>query len=363
MRVMGPVSPTGPGGGPELAQTPVTEAKTNYGFRDTMRLVASSLKLVWVAGRRELLAILAMDILQALALFVVVIQLQQVITQLIMTGARNGSALVINVGMFVVANILVVIAQAVISNRRPLLSERTGMYVSGQVIRVANAAELGDFDDSRFHDRLQRAALSATTRPSMLVQSLVMIVQEVIAAAAMWIGLLVIAPGVALALLPIVVPIWIAGVRGGEHFFGFITRITHTDRGRNYLFGLLTSRDSAKEIRAFNIAEYLSQRWRASMNQRVELLAETMRKRMRSSVIGSIGSNIVMALGAGALLALYHWDLLSLPQTATVAGVLMMFSQRILRSVTMANDFFESAPLVRDLNEFLALEPSLRRTV
>ncbi len=48
---------------------------------------------------------------------------------------------------------------------------------------------------------------------------------------------------------------------------------------------------------------------------------------------------------------------LTLPETATVAGALLMFSQRLLRSVTMANDFFESAPLVRDLNEFLALEP------
>jgi ATP-binding cassette, subfamily B, bacterial len=351
------------GPGPEMAQTPVTDGQTKYGLRDTLRLAASSLRLVWAAGRRELLVILSMDVLQALAVFFVIIQLQRVITELIMhNGGGSGAELALNIGLFVAANIAVVIAQAVISNRRPLLSERTAMYVCGQVIRVASAAELGDFDDSTFHDRLQRAAASAATRPSMLVQSLVMIVQEVIAAIAIWVALLLISPWIALALLAVVVPIWISGVRGGEHFFGFITRITHTDRGRNYLFGLLTSRDSAKEIRAFNIADYLAERWRASMSKRIDLLAETMRKRLRASTFGSIGSNLVMAGAAAALIAMNHWGVLTLPETATVAGVLMMFSQRLLRSVTMANDFFESAPLVRDLNEFLALEPSLVRT-
>jgi len=369
MRVMGPMRRIGGGPGtafgegPEAAQAPVTEAQTRYGFRDTVRLAASALRLVWAAGRRELITILAMDVLQAVAVFFVIIQLQRVITDLIIRSSGGGaSQLFLNIGLFIGANILVVIAQAVISNRRPLLSERTAMYVCGQVIRVASAAELGDFDDSRFHDRLQRAAASAATRPSMLVQSLVMIVQELVAALSIWLALVLIAPWIAVALLVVVVPIWISGVRGGEHFFGFITRITHTDRGRNYLFGLLTSRDAAKEIRAFNIAGFLAERWRASMSKRIDLLAETMRKRMRASLLGSVGSNVVMALAAAALIAMNHWGMLTLVETATVAGVLMMFSQRMLRSVAMATDFFESAPLVRDLNEFLALEPTLVRT-
>ncbi|MCE0537827.1 ABC transporter ATP-binding protein/permease [Kineosporia rhizophila] len=350
------------GPGPENDEFPVTEGQTSFTFRDTLALASSSLKLVWAAGRRELVVILVMDALQAIALFFVIFQLQRLITELILAD-RNGdsSALAMSIGLFVLVNMVAIAAQTVISNRRPLLSERTGMYVSGEVIRVAGTAELADFDDSAFHDRLQRAAASAATRPSMLVQSLVMILQETIALLAIWIALAFVAPVVAAALLVVVVPIWIAGVRGGEEFFGFITRITHTDRGRNYLFGLLTQREPAKEIRALDIGDYLTQRWRVSMNRRIDLLAETMRKRMRASVLGSLGSNVVMAIAGSALVAMNQAGYLTLPETATVAGALLMFSQRLLRSVTMANDFFESAPLVRDLNEFLALEPSLVR--
>jgi len=366
---MGPVTgmgdrrqPPALGQGPEMAQTPVTDGQTKYGVRDTIKLGASAIKLVWVAGRKEFLWILAMDVLQALAVFFVIIQLQRVITDLIRSNAGGSSStLAVNIGLFAGANLLAVIAQAVISNWRPLLSERTAMYVCGEVIKVASLAELGDFDDSAFHDRLQRAAASAATRPSMLVQSLVMIVQESVAILSIWLALVTIAPFIALALLLVIIPIWISGVRGGEHFFGFITRITHTDRGRSYLFGLLTSRDAAKEIRAFNIADYLSTRWRASMSQRIEALAETMRKRMRSTLVGSLASNVVMAIAAAVLIGLNQLGYLTLPQTATVAGVLLMFSQRLMRTVAMANDFFESAPLVRDLNEFLALEPTLIR--
>src|SRR6266508_1566498 len=369
VRVMGPVTgmgdnrkPPALGEGPESGHGDSADGQTKYGVRDTLKLVASAVRLVWVAGRKEFIWILAMDVVQALAVFFVIVQLQRVITDLLRSNTGGSSSmLALNLGMFAGANLLAVIAQAVISNWRPLLSERTAMFVCGEVIKVASLAELGDFDDSGFHDRLQRAAASAATRPSMMVQSLVMIVQESIAILSIWIAMVTIAPYIALALLLVIVPIWISGVRGGEHFFGFITRITHTDRGRSYLFGLLTSREAAKEIRAFNIAEYLSKRWRSSMGERVEALAETMRKRMRSTLVGSIASNAVMAAAAAALIGLNQFGYLTLPQTATVAGVLLMFSQRLLRSVAMANDFFESAPLVRDLNEFLELEPTLIR--
>jgi ATP-binding cassette subfamily B protein len=359
----GPVPAGAPVGAPGLAPGPEADSQTSYGFRETVGLIMSAVRLVWAAGRRELVAILAMDVLQALALFLLIFQLQKLITGLIVSsrGGNNTSRLVTTLLLFAGANLLVLVAQAVISNRRPLLSERTSMYVCGEVIAVASLAELGDFDDSQFHDRLQRAATSAAVRPSMLVQSLVMIVQEVVAMVAIWITLAIISPVVALVLLLVVIPIWISGIRGGEHFFGFISRITHTDRGRNYLFGLLTSRESAKEIRAFDISKYLAHRWKKSMDDRVGLLADTMRKRLRASLFGSVGSNAVMALSALALIGVYHWGMLSLAATTTIAGVLLMFSQRLLRSVSMTNDFFESAPLVRDLNEFLALRGDLAK--
>jgi ATP-binding cassette subfamily B protein len=228
-------------------------------------------------------------------------------------------------------------------------------------LKVACLAELDDFDDSNFHDRLQRAATSASSRPMRLVQSIISIGQSVFGLVSLWAALIVLQPWIGLCMVLVVIPVWIGGTRVGAQYFNFIIRITAGDRSRGYLFNLLIARDPAKEIRAFNLAQELATRWRVSMNERIGLLADTLRKQLRASLISTFGSNVVLAIAATLLLMLNNAGILSLAQTAAVAGALLLFSQRLLGAVAQTNEFFESAPLVYDLNDFLSLEPSLVR--
>jgi ATP-binding cassette subfamily B protein len=80
---------------------------------------------------------------------------------------------------------------------------------------------------------------------------------------------------------------------------------------------------------------------------------------LRASLIGTFGSNLVLALAAGTLIVLNSRGVLSLAETATVAAAMLLFGQRLLDSVAETNEFFESAPLVHDLTDFLALEQGL----
>ncbi|MFD0634331.1 hypothetical protein ACFQ9X_25005 [Catenulispora yoronensis] len=266
-----------------------------------------------------------------------------------------------NIVIFMFANMIGVLTQAVIANRKVVLSELTAIHVCGEVLKVACLADLSDFDDSRFHDRLQRAATSAQTRPSRMVQSLVTIVQTAVALVSIWIALLTVQWVLAVCVALVVVPIWYGGTRGGDQYFGFVRKTTATDRSRTYLFGLLTTRDPAKEIRAFNLAGYLSGTWHTLMNQRLDLLRATLRRRFRWSVLSSVGSSVVIALSATVLVELNRRHYLTLAQTATAAGALLLFSQKVFDSMTLTTDFFESAPLMGDLDEFLALQPTLIR--
>lgn len=59
------------------------------------------------------------------------------------------------------------------------------------------------------------------------------------------------------------------------------------------------------------------------------------------------------------LIVLNNRGVLTLPQTAAVAAAMLLFAQKLLDSVVDTNRFFESAPLVNDLNEFLDLEEHL----
>jgi ATP-binding cassette subfamily B protein len=330
--------------------------------RDTPRFIAAGIRLVWAAGRRGFLTVAVMDLVQGLGVFVVILQIQKIISSLI--NANKGgswSGLAEAIGIFIAANAAIMVAEGITGNRRNMLGQRASIYVCGEILKVACLAELDDFDDSRFHDRLQRAAASALTRPALLVASLVTMGQTAVMLLALWIGLIILQPWIALAVVFVVIPIWLGGTKSGAQQFDFVRRTTSTDRDRFYLFSLLTTREPAKEIRAFNLADYLSSRWQTSMEERLRLYTQTLHRRFRSSLISSIGSNVILAGAAALLIGLNRWGVLSLAATATVAGVLFVFSQQLFAFVGSTNDFFESAPLVGDLDEFLSLEPMLRK--
>jgi ATP-binding cassette subfamily B protein len=330
--------------------------------RDMVRLMTGAVRLVWNSGRREFLIVMIANLVQSIGVFVVLMQVQQVLTDLIRANAGGTAAgLATGIAFFLIANVAILVTQALITNRRLLLTEQASIYVCGEILKVSCVAELRDFDDSQFHDRLQRAATSAQIRPARMVDSLLTIGQALFTMVSIWIALLTVQVWIAVVALAVVIPVWLGGIRGGEQFFEFVRATTPADRDRNYLFDLLTTREPAKEIRAFNTAQHLEARWRAIMAFRLGVLARTLSKRFRSSLISSIGSNAVVALAAAVLVALNMSRVLTLAQTATVAGMLLLFSQR-LQNITMGtNDFFESAPLVQDLNEFLALRLELSR--
>ncbi|WP_051466576.1 ABC transporter ATP-binding protein [Actinomadura oligospora] len=325
------------------------------------RLVVAAVRLVWAASRREFIVVVLMDLTQAVGVFFLVVQLQQLLSGLMDRKDGGANTLALGVVGFVGANILVAVAEAVIANRRQLLSERTSLHVCRQIMTVACLADLADFDDSRFHDRLYRAATSALTRPSRMVESLVTVGQVLFTLLAVAVAMIVVQPWIALFVVLAAIPVWLGGVRGGEQHFDFVEETTEDDRSRTYLFELLTKREPAKEIRAFNLERYLARRWVSIMEHRLALLAANLRRRFVSALLASVGSGLVLALAAGVLIALNRWAGMSLAETATTAGALLVFSQKLVDGIGAGNEFFESAPLVRDLESFLALRPEVER--
>jgi ATP-binding cassette subfamily B protein len=336
------------------------EVRRPKGVRSTFKLLGAALRLAWKAGPRDFVLVVLLQLVQAAGFLVLILQFQRLLTDLIKANSgATANGVAFGLVLFLVANALMGLAGAVINNRRQIIGERVTLYINSEILKVTCLAELDDFDDSTFHDRLQRAAVSAAGRPMMMVQSMISIGQSLFTLGSLWLALLVLEPWIGLAMLLVGVPVWIGGTRVGEAYFTFIVRIARMDRTLLYLFQLLTQRDPAKEIRAFNLAQYLATRWRVDMNKRIDFLVGTLRRQLRASMISTLGSNLVLALAAGVLVILNHRGALTLSQTAAVAAAMLLFGQRLLDSIVDTNRFFESAPLVDDLNEFLRLEDSL----
>jgi ATP-binding cassette subfamily B protein len=328
-------------------------------LRGSLRMVGDSLRLVWQGGRKEFLLVAAMELVQGFGAFVFIIQIQQIISGLLSSGQASSLSLTLNLLLFIGANILMGIAATIVNNQRQIIGEKITMYVSGRIVQVVSYAELSDFDDARFHNRLSRSAMSAVSRPMQLVQTMISISQNLLSLIFVWAALVYLQPWVALSLVLIVIPIWIGGTRGGRQYFAFIHDQAEGDRLRGYLYSLLVGRDPAKEIRALGLADYLSTRWRASTAGRINEMTGMLRRRLRASLISTLGSTVVLGIAAFGLVTLNRAGVMNLAQTAAVASALLLFSQRLLNVVGQSNDYFEAAPFVRALNEFLALEPSL----
>jgi len=338
----------------------LAEVQRPKGVRATLRLLGAAVRLVWKAGSRNFITVGVLQLVQALGFLVLILQFQRLLTDLIKSNTGDSAGgVAAGLVLFIAANALMGFAGAIINNRRQIIGERVSVYISSEILKVTCLAELDDFDDSNFHDRLQRAAVSAAGRPMMMVQSMITIGQNLFTLGALWVALLVLQPWIGLAMLLVAVPVWMGGTRVGEAYFAFVVRVARMDRARMYLFQLLTLRDPAKEIRAFNLAHYLATRWRESMNERIGMLAATLRRQLRASLISTFGSNLILALVAIVLIILNKRGVLTLGQTAAVAAAMLLFGQRLLDSIVETNRFFESAPLVSDLNEFLQLEDSL----
>lgn len=323
-------------------------------------LVGSALRLVWEAGKRESFIVLLMVTLQGVGVSVLLLQVAKLAGGLIdAEGGAEPKGVPQGVAVFLLANALVVISGIVVNNRRLMLAERTALYAQRQILDVAVLAELDDFDDAGFHDRLQRAAQNARNRPMMLVEAVIDLVRSSLMLVGVAAALVIIEPWIGFFVLAAIVPIWRAGIRSGQQYFEFVVETTQGDRTRRYLFELLTSREAAKEVRAFDLGPHVSTRWSDLMDDRLGALLRTIRKRFRQAVLASVGSNAIIAAVAVVLIWLTRRDIMTLAEAATTAGALMIFTQKLMDLVQGTNMFFEAAPLIRDLQDFLDLKPSL----
>jgi ABC-type multidrug transport system fused ATPase/permease subunit len=253
-------------------------------------------------------------------------------------------------------------AESLRQERNQLLNETVTQHARGRILDVSAAVELQAFETPELHDRLQRASMSANFGPFQLVDGLTALVGSTLSAAGVIVALFALEPLLLPLALLALAPLWLASSRRGRLYWDFISSMTPAERERHYVQGLLTSRDSAKEVRAFGLATWLRRRWDRLSGERLAELRRVVRNQPRLSLLGSVGSAVLLALALGLLVTLLASGRTNLADAGAAAAALLLLGQR-LRGIAIGTDLlFESAPFVRDLNGFLAVEPEVRRT-
>jgi ATP-binding cassette, subfamily B, bacterial len=326
------------------------------------RLTRQALRMAWAAGRSEFVVSTLLQLISGGGI-VLLLLLGQEGLQALLDALQAGQSLAA-VAPWAIAIACVVGIQSFITavqrERQQILSDLLQRHVEEHVLEVATAVDLLGFETPAFHNRVQRMQLSGPQSLN-LVFGLSSLIRSAIGVVAVLATLITIQPLLVLMVSIVFFPAWLLASRRGEALWRFFWRMTPRDRERHYLARLLSDRNDAKEIRAFNLAEFLRARHRSLYDERISELRRIVAKQEWHSLFANAGIAVVLA----ATLLFVGWLTLSgaVPLSAAgiaVAGVAIV-GDRLTTAGYAAGTLAESARYVDDYLAFVELLPRVRQ--
>jgi len=239
------------------------------------------------------------------------------------------------------------------------LADEFGRDVSLRLMRHAANLDLMLFEDPAFYDKLERARLQATDRVNLL-NAMGNLFQRSIGLASLAAGVIYYDPWLFVLLLVCVLPAF-----AGESHFAFLGyslahKMTPVRRELDYLRILGTSRESAKEVKMFGLADYLHNRYDALSRHLIRNNCKLTRRRLRwGALLAAIG-----ALGYYGGYTYLVWQALELRITVGtltfLAGAIAGSNADLQSLFSLFSSISEQALFLTDLIAFFNVRPRIR---
>jgi ATP-binding cassette subfamily B protein len=214
------------------------------------------------------------------------------------------------------------------------------------------------YEDPVFYDRLERARVQATDRLAM-IQQMGRLIQQTVTAMAFSAVLIRYSPFLLLLLVAGILPAFL-----GESHFAFLTyaknfRQTPARRQMDYLRQVGGSKEAAKELKLFNLSEYLTNRFTAYSKQIYEENVALNRRRLfwggLLALVGQLGYYGAYALSIyRTIQGRYTIGDLTLITTA-----IMQAMSNIQQAFSTASGVADQALFLTDLLAFFEMKPSV----
>jgi ATP-binding cassette, subfamily B, bacterial len=325
-------------------------------------LLAGAVRLMWEAAPGLTLLFLGLQLVSAAAAGLSLLVVRSLVTELLAADRAHTGFGAVTLPLFALAGIIAVIgfAGAVRQAITMVLQERVGWVAWERILDVAGAVDLEAFDHSAFHDRLQRAQTGGQ-RPFQVTNSLLSMTGSITTLVSVVAVLFVLQPLLVPTLLLTVVPLLLAASAFSRDFYRFAAGFVHDDRRRYYLRSLLVERNMAKEVRAFNLVDFVRQRNEHYFRERLREMARLARRGSLRSLVASVGA----AAATVATVAVLLWFVLTGRMTlgaATAAAVAIVQLGGTLTSLAFgASQLYEGSLFLEDHRAFHEMLPEVRR--
>jgi ATP-binding cassette, subfamily B, bacterial len=240
-----------------------------------------------------------------------------------------------------------------------LLADRYTHFVSVRVMRQAAALDLTTYEDPVFYDRLERARVQATDRLAM-IQQMGRLFQQTLTTLIWTCILLWFSPWLVLLLALGVLPTFL-----GETHFAFLGyaknfRQTPAKRQMDYLRQVAGSREGAKELKLFNLKDYLSNRFtRLSQGIYEENVALSRKKLLAGGLLG-----VIATLGYYGAYAFVIWravtgSFANIGEFYYLTNAIIQASSNLQQVFSTASGIADQALFLTDLLAFFEMKPTV----
>lgn len=239
-----------------------------------------------------------------------------------------------------------------------LLGDLFSIRTSVRLMEHAATLDLQQFEDPAFYDQLERARRQTVGRIGLLSQLLTM-GQDVLTLASLGTALLVYSPWLLALLVAAVLPSFIGETHYASLEYSLLYRWTPERRQLDYLRYLGASDRTAKEVKMFGLAGWLTDRFRVLADRFYE-------ENRRLSIRKGIVSTALSLLGTLGYYGAYAIILLRTVAGAISVGTLTFLAASFSRSrdiiqrlLITAGDIYEQSLYLKDMFDFFAMKPAL----
>jgi ATP-binding cassette subfamily B protein len=254
------------------------------------------------------------------------------------------------------------IASELISRSITLLDSLLGDLLSNvsseKLIRHAAQLDLYQFEDPHFYDKLERARRQTIGRSSLMSMVLSQL-QDIITVLFLGAGLVVFNPWLILILIVAVIPSFLGETHFNQRTYSLTTSWTPERRELDYLRYIGASDETAKEVKIFNLADFIANRF-SKLSHKYYLANRTL------AVSRAAWGSFLSALGTISYYGAYVFiliqtvgGLISVGTLTFLAGSFERLRNMLQGIMSRFSAIAEQALYLQDLFAFFEIKPHI----
>jgi ATP-binding cassette subfamily B protein len=240
-----------------------------------------------------------------------------------------------------------------------LLGDLVSNRTSVELIRFASRLDLYQFEDADFYDKLERARRQTNGRTVLMSQVLSQM-QDIVTVLFLGAGLIAFNPWLILILIIAVIPSFLGETHFNQRTYSLTRSWTPERRELDYLRYIGASDQTAKEVKIFNLSDFITQRFDKLSDQYYQANRSIAIKR-------SMWGSLLSLIGTLSYYGAYVFIITQAAAAVITIGTLTFLAGSFERMRNMLQGIMnrfsriaEGALYLQDLFDFFSIEPTIK---